>query len=243
MGLEEVRKVYERLGRDDPLYAVLTRHSLRGGRWDPEEFFETGRREIAGLLEYVASLPWELPRGAALDFGCGVGRLSQALAAEFDEVVGVDIASSMIAAAERFDRHPGRVRYLVNTSGDLRLLESDTFDLVYSSITLQHIPPEHQASYIREFVRVLRPGGLAIFQAHNGPRIEPGTPRAWLYTLRRQHLRRFWRRLRLRPAYEMHFIARSRVEQLVLMSGGRMVDVTDLSRGRPGRSLRYCVTR
>lgn len=243
MGLDHVRKVYEEVGRTDPLYAVLTDHGYRGGRWDPEAFFATGREEVSDLLEYIESLPWALETGRALDFGCGVGRLTQALADTFDDVVGIDISSTMIERAAYHDRHAGTVHYLVNTSGDLRLLEGDSFDLVYSSITLQHIPPEHQAAYIREFVRVIRPGGLAIFQTRNGPRIEPGTFRARLYALRREHLRRLWRRLRRRVPYEMHYISHSLVEELVDMSRGRMVDVVDLSQGRPNRSLRYCVTK
>jgi len=243
MGLEHVRKVYEQLGRDDPLYAVLTYKGHEGGRWDPAEFFATGREEIEKILAYVETLPWKLQRRSALDFGCGVGRLTQALADHFHEVVGLDISSTMVEKAVEFDRHGERVQYLVNTSGDLRLLEANAFDLVYSNITLQHIPPGDQASYIREFIRVLRPGGLAIFQARNGPRVNPGTPRAWLYTLRRQYLRRLWRRLRGRLPYEMHFLARSRVEEAIAMSGGRVVDVVDLSEGRPGKSLRYCATK
>jgi ubiquinone/menaquinone biosynthesis C-methylase UbiE len=171
------------------------------------------------------------------------GFRGQPLAEQFHEVVGIDISDTMIERAIEHDRHPGRIRYLVNTSGDLRLLERDAFDFVYSSITLQHIPPEHQESYIREFVRILRPGGLAIFQTRNGPRIDAGTLRARLYAFRRQRLRRFWRRIRHRIPYEMHFLARSRVEELVAMSGGRLIDVTDLSQGRPNRSLRYCVTK
>lgn len=243
MGLDHVRKTYEALGRDDPFYAVLTDHEYRGGRWDPEAFFATGRKEVDEVLEYASELPAGRGRDRALDFGCGVGRLTQALALHFDQVTGIDISHTMIERAKQHNEHGGRVAYRVNTDGDLRLFESASFDFVYSSITLQHIPPEHQASYIREFVRVIRPGGLAVFQTRNGPRIEPGTLRARLYALRRGHLRRLWRRLRGRLPYEMHFIARSRVEELVAMSGGRILDVADLSKGRPNRSLRYAVTR
>jgi hypothetical protein len=39
----------------------------------------------------------------------------------------------------------------------------------------------------------------------------------------------------------MHYIARSIVEEVVASAGGRVVDVVDLSVGRPDRSLRYCV--
>jgi SAM-dependent methyltransferase len=243
MGLDEVRKVYEQLGREDPLYAVLTRHSRRGNRWDPEEFFASGRSEIRGVMDYLAALCSNPLRERALDFGCGVGRLSQALAEEFREVVGVDISYTMVEAAQRFDRQGGRVRYLVNTEPDLRLLEDASFDFVYSSITLQHIPPEPAARYVAEFMRVLRPGGIALFQARNGPRIRPGTLRALLYRLRREHFRRFWQRLRGRLPYEMHALARPRVEEIVAAAGGRLLDVVDLDLRRPGRSYRYCVTR
>ena len=243
MGLEHVRKVYEQLGRDDPLYAVLTSASKRGNRWDPDEFFRRGRSEIADVLGWVSERKLTLGRDRALDFGCGVGRLTQALADEFGEVVGVDISSTMIAAAAQYNRHGARVHYLVNTAADLRLLDDDGFDFIYSSKTLQHIPPAAAESYIREFIRVLRPGGLAIFQLRNGPRVRPGTLRAVLYTLNREHLRRLLQRVRGRPPYEMHYIARSRVEELLAHAGARIIDVVDLSRRRPAKSLRYCATK
>jgi SAM-dependent methyltransferase len=243
MGLDDVRKVYERLGREDPMYAVLTSDRHRGNRWDPEEFFEIGRAEIRRLLAYIESLGRKLDRRSALDFGCGVGRLTQALAEHFDEVVGVDIADTMVEAAVKYDRHRGRVRYIVNTTADLAVLGSDEFDLVYSNITLQHVPPLAAEAYIAEFLRVVRPGGLVIFQMRNGPAIRPGSLRARLYSLRRERLRRFWKRVRGRPAYEMHFLARSSVEEVVAVAGGRVVDVVDVSKGGDGGSLRYCCTK
>jgi ubiquinone/menaquinone biosynthesis C-methylase UbiE len=243
MSLEEVRKVYERWGREDPLYAVLTCKGREGNRWDPAEFFATGQAEIHGVLAYADSMGAPLARGRALDFGCGVGRLSQALADHFQEVVGVDIASTMVDRARTFNRHGARVDYRVNTAPDLRLLDDATFDLVYSSITLQHVPPENQARYITEFLRVLRPGGLAIFQVQNGPWIRPGSLRERLYTLRRRHLRRLWRRVRGKPQYEMHAIARRQVEQAVREGGGQILDVVDLREERSGTRLRYCAAR
>lgn len=195
------------------------------------------------MIAYVATLGVEPGRRRALDFGCGAGRLAQGLARFFDEVDGVDISASMVDAAREHNAHPGRVRYHVNVADDLALFGDDTFDLIYSNKVLQHIPPAHQAAYVAEFVRVLRPGGLAVFQARNGPRIEPGTPRAWLYKLRREYFRRFWQRLRGRPPYEMHYLAASLVRESVVAAGGRVLDIVDLSVRRPGRSLRYAVTK
>ena len=238
-----MRGVFEDLGRDDPMYAALSRNAYRGNRWDPEAFFETGRTEIADVIDYVASLGLNPNGGRALDFGCAVGRLTQALAAHFSDVVGVDIASSMIDRARDYNAHGDRVTYLVNTAPDLAQFDSASFDFIYTNKVLQHIPPDHQLGYMREFVRLLRPGGIAVFQTRNGPVIRPGTLRALAYTLNRRYFRRFAQRIRQRPAYEMHFVARSRVESVIAAAGGRVVDVVDLSRGKPARSLRYCIAK
>jgi SAM-dependent methyltransferase len=242
VGLEHVRAVFEKAGREDPMYAVLTDHSRRGNKWNPEEFFRAGRDEIESVMAYVREKGWAVGRDTALDFGSGVGRLTQALAAHFDRVTGVDISSSMVAEAARHNSHGARVSYLQNSEPNLSLLGDASFDFVYSSITLQHIPPDAALAYMGEFIRVLKPGGIAIFQAHNGPRIEPGTFRAWLYRLRREHWRRFWQRVRGRIGYEMHFVARVQVEAQVRANGGRILDVVDLSRDR-GSNYRYAVTR
>lgn len=242
-GLRSVRGVFEELGRDDPLYAALSRNNLRGNRWDPVAFFENGRQEIRDVVEYVAARGLHLRRDRALDFGCAVGRLTQALADHFQEVVGVDIAASMVEGARKFNTHGDRVTYLTNTAPDLALFETESFDFVYSNKVLQHIPPQNQLRYMREFVRVLRPGGVAVFQTRNGPVVNPRTLRAMLYTLNRRHFRRFAQRIRGRPAYEMHFVARASVAAAIGHAGGRIVDVTDMSRSKPDKSLRYCVAR
>lgn len=238
MSLDHTRDVFEEWGRDDPMYAVLTRKGYADGGWDREAFFRRGREEIAEIMARVDGLGLRPDRRRALDFGCGAGRLTQALAEEFDEVVGLDIAESMVRAARHYNRHGDRVRYQVNTGDRLAGLDDASFDFVYSSKTLQHIPPVHARRYIAELVRVLRPGGVTVFQFRNGPRIEPGTVRSWLYTLRREHLRRFWRRLRAKPPYEMHFVNRGRVTEIIEEGGGRVIDVQDLSQGRPNKSLR-----
>lgn len=241
--LDSVRNVFEELGRDDPMYAALSRNALRDNRWDREAFFETGRQEIGHALSHVKSLGLDLRHGRALDFGCAVGRLTQALAEHFADVTGIDIASAMIERAREHNRHGERVTYIANPASDLRVLDTDSFDFVYSNKVLQHIPPEHQLGYIREFVRVLRPGGIALFQMRNGPVVRPGTTRALLYTLNRRYFRRFAQRIRRRPAYEMHYVARTRVESTVSAAGARTIEVTDLSRGKPGKSLRYCILK
>lgn len=244
MTLEFVKRTYEKLGRDDPLYAVLSDKSLRHGKWDPAEFFRTGEREIQGVLEYVDRLGLTLGRRRALDFGCAVGRLSQALAEHFEQVVGVDIAESMIEKAREFNRHGDRVSYRVNSVDNLEILDSNSFDFVYTNITLQHVPPEAAGNYIREFFRLLRPGGVAIFQVPSGKQYEARSLRARLYNLRRRHLRHVWKFVRRMPPVEIHYIPRTQVERIIDESGARLVDVLDVGkRHKPGKNFRYCAAR
>ncbi len=241
MSLKHVQRTYEKLGQEAPLYAVL---SERGYRQDPESFFASGREEIAAELDHVRGLALELRLGRALDFGCGVGRLSQALCEPFERVDGIDISDSMIRKAREFNRFGDRCNYQVNVNDDLRLFEDDQFDFVYSNITLQHIPPEYALRYIAEFIRILRPGGIALFHVPSGKSHRPGSIGAKLYTLRRVWLRRLWKRLRGRPAVDMHYIGQDVVQDVIADNGGRLVDVVQHGSVRITRQgMRYCVIK
>jgi SAM-dependent methyltransferase len=167
--LGQLRDDWTRLGAADPLWAVYVAPGTRGGNWDVEAFFELGRREVDGAFEALGPLGLTPGRRRALDFGCGVGRLSQALAAQVDEVIGIDLAASMLAKAAELDRSGGRVQFRLNQHPDLRDVETASVDVVYSSLVLQHLPPTLAAGYLAEFVRVLAPGGVAIFQVASRP--------------------------------------------------------------------------
>jgi SAM-dependent methyltransferase len=155
---------WEHLGRTDPLWAICSDADKIGNRWDRDEFFRTGVEVVAHVMATLEGLGLPAGRGRCLDFGCGVGRLSQAFAGYFERCDGVDVAPSMIGLARQWNRHEGRCQYHLNQRDDLALFSDDSFDLVFSYLVLQHIPSELSATYIREFIRVLRPGGVAVFQ-------------------------------------------------------------------------------
>ena len=113
--------------------------------------------------------------GRALDFGCGLGRLTQALAEHFQNVDGVDISASMIEQSRALNRQGAKVSFHLNVQPDLRSFPSDAFDFVYSAIALQHTPANFQARYIADFARVLKPGGVACFQVTRAPVEEVAT--------------------------------------------------------------------
>ncbi len=164
MNLKELQANWNEFGETDPLYAILTVQGKEHNNWDVDEFFASGKKEIEELASYVRSLGAEMTGRRALDFGCGVGRLTQALAGYYDDVCGVDIAQTMVERARGFNSHSERCKYFVNETGDLRMFPDQDFDLIYSNITLQHMAPQHSKGYIREFVRLLSPSGLLVFQ-------------------------------------------------------------------------------
>ncbi len=62
MRLDELQRHWDELGRQDPLWAIVTHQQKDGGRWEVEEFFATGREQVAKALAHVASLCFPLPR-------------------------------------------------------------------------------------------------------------------------------------------------------------------------------------
>src|SRR5262245_195166 len=167
MKLKNLQNHWDAFGQVNPMGAILTENSLAvpwDRQWEPKAFFQTGVKEIDHVMEYAATLPVTFARQRALDFGCGIGRLTQALAAHFSKIHGVDIAPSMIEAARQFNLHGERCHYHLNPASDLRLFRDDYFDFIYSNIVLQHMEPRYSQKYIQEFIRVLVPGGLLVFQ-------------------------------------------------------------------------------
>lgn len=164
MRLWHTKTVWEKLARKDPYWAVLTDPDKTENRWEISAFFATGRQTVETDMRMIAAEAPTMRTERVLDFGCGVGRLSQGLATHFDHVDGVDISATMIDLAREHNQHADRVRYHLNAASDLRIFPDHHFDLIYSVITLQHIPAPLIPGYLTEFARVCRPGGLIFFQ-------------------------------------------------------------------------------
>jgi SAM-dependent methyltransferase len=130
-------------------------------------------------LEQPRVLNWlltQLPAhaGRALDAGCGSGRHTALLAERFDDVVGVDISELLIEIAGR--RSGPNVRYVV--SDLMAFADPKGFDLVFSSMTLHHVPDlEPALLHLRGLVR---PGGIAILIDNVASR---PTPPRWVHVL------------------------------------------------------------
>ena len=169
MELRELQKNWNEFGRVDPFWSVLTVPQFKNNRWDPAEFFATGEAEVRAVLEQVDSLGMRTSRWRALDFGCAMGRLTQALCRRFHFCVGVDIAPSMIELANHYNNYPGRCFYVQNSSDSLPFLDDNSFDFVFTKIVLQHIRPPQNRRFIAELTRVIDRGGALVFQIPSKP--------------------------------------------------------------------------
>ena len=106
-----------------------------------------------------------LSTGRRLTSAAGSGGSPGALATHFGKVTGLDISTTMIERARDLNRDVANIEFTHNARPDLGMFASATFDLVACDIVLQHLPGQREVqTFLAEFVRVLRPGGLLVFQ-------------------------------------------------------------------------------
>jgi SAM-dependent methyltransferase len=169
----------------DPFWAVLAAEGKRGGRWELGEFLSTGEADAEQILATAAELGRPSRRERALDFGCGVGRLTRALARRFDEAVGVDVSERMLDHARRLNADTPNVIFT-----DAEHPPAGRFDLVVANLVLQHLPSRPLARvHITRLVEAARPDGLVVFQLPTRlPLAQRLQPRRRLYSALRTHL-------------------------------------------------------
>lgn len=159
-------KTWEGLAQEDALWSILTDDEKAGGKWNIEAFFAAGENEINTVFNYLETNNF-LPenRQKAVDFGCGVGRLTRFIAQRFSHTTGIDVAATMVAQAKKLNADLGdKIDFQHNLKANLDLLENSSLSFIYSSIVLQHIPPRQGILFITDFMKKLEKGGLAVFQ-------------------------------------------------------------------------------
>jgi SAM-dependent methyltransferase len=233
-----LQKQWNSLGREDPFGAILSPAAGEQAKWDIAEFFQSGIWEVEKVLRYAESFQPLREKKSALDFGCGVGRLTQALAAHFEQACGVDISPAMIEHARQYNRTGDRCEFVVNDTADLARFAAGCFDFIYSSITLQHMPPRFARRYLVEFLRVLRPGGLLVFQLPSRRKGLDGALRSTLQAIVEPVLHPF------APRVVMRGIRNQEVLGLLAEHGGVVLNVaSDNSAGPAWESYRYLVRK
>jgi SAM-dependent methyltransferase len=126
------------------------------------------------------------------------------LARHFEEAVGVDVSRRMVDTARELNSDVANCSFFVNRSEDLGTFETGTFDLIYTTNVLHHLPSQANIlAALSELARLLAPGGLLAFQVATFiPPSHRLQPRRRIYSgLRKAGVSPIflYRRLRLHP--------------------------------------------
>jgi SAM-dependent methyltransferase len=235
---ESMRRDWDERARKDAFYYIASWRK----DWDPSAFLASGeedyQRLVAPVLERFGFLPQSM---TVLEFGCGAGRMTSSFVHHFGGVIAFDISTEMLGRARKLVSPAANVRWIQGNGVDLGGVEDTSVDFAFSYLVLQHLPAEEfVCSYIREMFRVLRPGGLCLFQwnAVGSPTMNWRGRFAWglidtLWALRLDRLSRpFARLLGLDPQMagrSWHGVPMSsaRVTEAVCGSGGTVPEIRD----------------
>jgi len=117
------------------------------------------RRSAQTPVRNLRDLAGILPEDDILEFGCGVARVGLELAPRCHTWTGVDMSTNMLATAADRLRGINNVRLVKLQQVGLDQLESNSFDLVYSTNMLDHLDEMDRWRYVKDAFRVLRSGG------------------------------------------------------------------------------------
>ncbi|MBS7807928.1 class I SAM-dependent methyltransferase [Variovorax sp. PCZ-1] len=159
-------KEWEKFGRDDPYYGVLNHKKYLTENLtseNKEEFFQAG----TGYIDHVfANIRKHIDPAftvhQALDFGCGVGRLTVPLAKLAQEVTGADVSDSMLSEARKNCESQSIVNANFIKSDDHLSSITGQYNFILSHIVFQHIPTERGEQIFQALLQRLDENGVGV---------------------------------------------------------------------------------
>lgn len=138
---------------------------------DLTDFWASGLRIWNDVKSTVGYSP--LGTHVVVEIGCGVGRLTRAISPEVGRVEAFDISEQMLNIAQQANL--ANVEFHRTEGASLTDIAVNAADFVLAYCVFQHLPSrEVLQSYLREMLRVAKPGALIAFT------MEPRTIKDWL---------------------------------------------------------------
>ena len=142
----------------------MDKHVSADAGWDA--LLKTGEEDVARALGVTRMRVG--PNRTLLEIGCGVGRMSAALATRFGRVIGVDVASTLIDEAQRRNEL-SHVTFEVCDGVHLRPVGASGCDTAFSYEVLYYLNRQALTAYFIDTFVLLRSGGEFVFHLNMAP--------------------------------------------------------------------------
>lgn len=158
-GLNRSRSFWNEKAKEEP-YWYVSSYGQYGQERNLEEFWASGLRiwsDLKGVSGYQPK-----PADRAVEIGCGVGRMTRAIATQVAQIDAFDISKNMVEIARTNEIQ--NATFHVTEGASLRPIPDGVADVVVAYCVFQHLPSlQALREYLEEMVRVARPGGTIIF--------------------------------------------------------------------------------
>ena len=154
----EYAKVWDAVSR----HATEARISVAGFA-DDREWDRSGRSTADYVIRSLAITGDD----RVLEIGCGAGRIGKHMAPRCKVWVGSDVSSNMLDLARADLAEIGNVEWVPLNGYDLHGIPSASIDAVYCSAVFMHLDEWDRFRYVKDALRVLRPGGRAFFDNYS----------------------------------------------------------------------------
>jgi SAM-dependent methyltransferase len=178
--IEKMRRDWDRRAVENHRYYIVNSKP----DWSDEEFWKSGETSVS---QYVLTDMGNVCQGRrptdmrVLDFGCGAGRVTRALAKIFGEVHGVDISGEMVGLARQALAGLPNAQIHHSSGEDLDVLGSGVFDFAFAFSVFHHIPGKTAiSSCIAEVGKHLHSGDLFKFEVQGVLSFDPPEGDTWL---------------------------------------------------------------
>jgi len=134
-----------------------TMEAILRGIGNEQEFWKRGEEDASRLLKFINK------ETIVLDVGCGIGRVMKSMAPHCREVHGVD-TSALILRRAKNELIELKNCFFHRSEFARFSFPANSFDLIYSFYTLQHMEKEDAYLSLRRMYDLLKPQGIIYVQ-------------------------------------------------------------------------------
>jgi 2-polyprenyl-3-methyl-5-hydroxy-6-metoxy-1,4-benzoquinol methylase len=179
---DKMRRDWGRRARENYRHYIVNSQT----EWSDEQFWLSGETTVT---QYVLNDMGNICQGRrpadmkVLDFGCGAGRVTRALAKAFGAVYGIDISGEMVGLARQALAAASNVHLYQSNGTNLDVLAGELFDFAFAFSVFHHIPTKTAVKdCIAEVGNHLHVGDLFKFEVQGSLTFEAKEDDTWLGT-------------------------------------------------------------